>query len=436
MESQKDDLYQDEIEESQREENENENDYSIWKNNAPYLYDVLITWGLDWPSLCVNWLQKIEYRKDLSYYKQKMILGTHTSDQEADYLMIAKVNLPISKKNIASHPPDEDNQLSKEDFNYIINNVNKMTNEQMIDEYSKIENKIQIETKIRHDGEVNKARASPHNYNIIATQSNNGDVNIFDIFKFPPNPIDDKIQKPTKKLKYHTKIGYALSWSSFNNNHLVSGSYDHSVCLWDIESKTADPFYVPIKVYKEHKSEVEDVCFSKKMEYIFATCGDEKCINIFDYRKESPIFSILGHEAEINSIDFNPQNEYLYITGSGDKSVSLWDLRKPDLKLHSFNHHKGAIFNVKWNTKRSNIFASSGEDNEILIWDLTQIGANIGRDDNEEAPSEMIFAHKGHLDKINDIDWNPYEDMMCASVDDMNNLQIWEMNIKSIINKD
>ena len=48
----------------------------------------------------------------------------------------------------------------------------------------------------------------------------------------------------------------------------------------------------------------------------------------------------------------------------------------------------------------------------------------------------MIFEHGGHLDKINDFDWNQNEDMMCASVDDMNNLQIWEMNVKSIINKD
>ena len=40
------------------------------------------------------------------------------------------------------------------------------------------------------------------------------------------------------------------------------------------------------------------------------------------------------------------------------------------------------------------------------------------------------------MDKVDDFDWNQNEDMMLASVDDSNNLQIWEMNIKSIINKD
>ena len=134
-----------------------------------------------------------------------------------------------------------------------------------------------------------------------------------------------------------------------------------------------------------------------------------------DYREKEPVISIMGHEAEINSIDFNPENEFLYITGSSDKTAALWDLRKPDLKLHSFIHHKNSILNVKWNNRRSNIFASSGEDNKILIWDLTQIGANIARDDNEEAPSEMIFEHGGHLDKINDFDWNQNEDMMFST---------------------
>ena len=433
MESKKENLLNDLLNQSQEEENgnENESEFKIWKKNAPYLYDVIITWGLDWPSLCVNWLQNTHGVKD-SYYYQKMILGTHTSGKESDYLMIAKTRLPFSKKIFESFIKKGEVKLTKED----INKINEMTNEQMIDEYAKIENKIEIETKILHDGEVNKAKASPSENNIIATQSNSGDINIYNYHKYDIEPEDDKIQKPTKKLKYHTKLGYALSWSLFDTNYLLSGSYDGSVCLWDIESKNEEPFYVPIKTYKEHNSEVEDVCFSKKKQFVFGTCGDDKCIKIMDCREKSPVISVLGHDAEINSIDFNPQNEFLYITGSGDKSVALWDLRNPKLKLHSFIHHKGPILNVKWNNKRSNIFASSGEDNKILIWDLTQIGANIARDDNEEAPSEMIFEHGGHLDKINDIDWNPNEDMMCASVDDMNNLQIWEMNINSIINKD
>ena len=66
MEAKKDDLLIDEMDQSQEEETDV--DHKIWKKNAPYLYDVLITWGLDWPSLCVNWLPKIDYLKERPFY--------------------------------------------------------------------------------------------------------------------------------------------------------------------------------------------------------------------------------------------------------------------------------------------------------------------------------------------------------------------------------
>ena len=47
----------------------------------------------------------------------------------------------------------------------------------------------------------------------------------------------------------------------------------------------------------------------------------------------------------------------------------------------------------------------------------------------------MIFEHGGHAERINDFSQNPNEDILLASVDDANNLQMWEMNINTILNK-
>ena len=427
---QKNDIIEEENEQSQGMESasnnsQNEDSQKIWKKNAPYLYDVLITWGLDWPSLCVDWLPKVDYVPKRNFYLQHLILGTNTSGAEPNFLLICKTRLPISKIVLEEHSTES--ALQKDDIEYL----NKMTNEQMIEEYSKTEKKFEIVTKIPHEGEVNKVKASPKESNIMATQTNKGEIHIFDYFKCPPRPEDENISKPTKRLISHTKIGYGLSWSLFKSEYLLSSSYDGSVCLWDLNSNNN----TPLIRYKEHLTECEDVCFSKTQDNIFGTCGDDKTIKIMDYRVGKPVLSIQGHEAEVNSIDFNPKNEFIYITGSSDKTIALWDLRKPELKLHSFYHHKEGVFNVKWNNRRPNIFASSGEDNKLLVWDLMQIGANIGRDDSEDAPSEMIFEHGGHTNKINDFDWNNNEDMLIASVDDDNCLQMWEMNIRSILNK-
>lgn len=51
--------------------------------------------------------------------------------------------------------------------------------------------RIQIETRINHDGEVNRARYMPQNYNIIATKTVNGEVHIFDYTKCPTQPTDN-----------------------------------------------------------------------------------------------------------------------------------------------------------------------------------------------------------------------------------------------------
>ncbi len=52
--------------------------------------------------------------------------------------MIGKARLPISKIVLESNPPGSN--LIKEDLEYF----NKMTNEQMIEDYSKFENKFEI----------------------------------------------------------------------------------------------------------------------------------------------------------------------------------------------------------------------------------------------------------------------------------------------------
>lgn len=67
-------------------------EYKIWRKNAPFLYDLVMTHALEWPSLTVQWLPDIHKPADKDISVQKMILGTHTSSAEPNYLMIAEVN--------------------------------------------------------------------------------------------------------------------------------------------------------------------------------------------------------------------------------------------------------------------------------------------------------------------------------------------------------
>jgi histone-binding protein RBBP4 len=57
------------------------------------LYDLVVTHALEWPSLTVQWLPDRVEPSGKDYSVQKLILGTHTSENEQNYLMIAEVQV-------------------------------------------------------------------------------------------------------------------------------------------------------------------------------------------------------------------------------------------------------------------------------------------------------------------------------------------------------
>ena len=75
-------------------------EYKIWKKNTPFLYDIVMTHSLEWPTLTVEWMKLKDNNKskDPTISTQKLVLGTHTSKDAQNYLMIADVLLPCDKR--------------------------------------------------------------------------------------------------------------------------------------------------------------------------------------------------------------------------------------------------------------------------------------------------------------------------------------------------
>ena len=77
--------------------------YKVWKKNTPFLYDLILTHALEWPSLTVEWLPDRVEPPGKDYSVQKLILGTHTSENEQNHLMIAEVQVrpevPLERPN-------------------------------------------------------------------------------------------------------------------------------------------------------------------------------------------------------------------------------------------------------------------------------------------------------------------------------------------------
>lgn len=71
-------------------------EYKTWKTHTPFLYELVVTHALEWPSLTCQWLPDRIPSDRPGAAQHDVLLGTQTSGQDTDYLQVAQVQLPIA----------------------------------------------------------------------------------------------------------------------------------------------------------------------------------------------------------------------------------------------------------------------------------------------------------------------------------------------------
>ncbi|CAF2130651.1 BnaA03g58630D, partial [Brassica napus] len=99
--------------------------------------------------------------------------------------------------------------------------------------------KVQSIQQINHEGEVNRARYIPQNPFVIATKTVNAEV-------------------------------------KFKAGHLLSGSDDAQICLWDINATPKNKVIDAQQIFKGHEGVVEDVAWHMSHEHLFGSVGDDQ----------------------------------------------------------------------------------------------------------------------------------------------------------------
>ncbi|KAI3621980.1 retinoblastoma binding protein 4 [Moniliophthora roreri] len=374
------------------EENKLINEYR--KKNAPYLYDLVITHALDWPSLTCQWFPDKESPANKSYTIHRLLLGTHTSGQAQDYLQIATVSIP-KRDNSASAQ-----KLSRNDYD---------------DERGELGGhtippapRIQVTQKINHAGEVNRARYMPQNPDLIATKAVSGEVLVFDRTKHPSEPERDGIWTCLEPDEGRTCVGRV-------------GGYDTKTSI------------EPTSVFKGHTAVVGDVDWHATKENVFASVGDDKMLMIWDTRTPGePQTKVQAHDREILAVACSPASEHLIVTGSGDHTAVLHDIRSPYKKLHVFEGHQDEVLHLAWSPHNPTIFASASSDRRVNVWDLSLIGQEQTPDDQEDGPPELLFVHGGHTSRPTDFCWAPGEgeNWTAASTSEDNVVMIWQPTMR------
>jgi histone-binding protein RBBP4 len=128
---------------------------------------------------------------------QSLLIGTHTSDEEPNYVQVASVQLPSESEE---QPSGKSSKGRKKKGTGLILNRVRCTGTAAA--------RVKITQKIPHEGEVNRARYQPSNPNMIATKTRSGDVLVFDRKRHASFPVDrDEKCSPLLRLTGHDKEG-------------------------------------------------------------------------------------------------------------------------------------------------------------------------------------------------------------------------------------
>lgn len=359
-------------------------EYKLWKKNAPYLYDMMITHSLSWPSLSVQFFPDGIRNDKKQTTTQRLLISTHTSKKDDEYLKILSLTIPDT--------------IFSDEESYDV--------------------KINEDQKIRVEDDINRARLCPKAVNVIAAHSDSANIHIFDYTK---QLKDQKEFKPQIVLKGHSKGGYGLSWNYNKKNILGTSGEDSLVCIFDIEKENCNKL-------EGHYSVAGDCCFSFFNSNQILSCGDDKNVLIWDTRTNQYQKMEKAHNAEIYSLDCSPLEENIFATGSKDNSVKIWDLRKPDKEVYQLLFHKAEVLQVQFSPHFPNILASSGSDRRVCVWDLNRIGQSQTEEEKSDGPPELLFLHGGHTNTVSDFAFNPLEPWEIASVAEDNVIQLWQIS--------
>jgi ribosome assembly protein RRB1 len=372
----------------------------------------------EWPSLTFDFLRD-DLGESRTRFPHSLIaaVGTQADRPEKNQLTIMKLS------DLARIKVETEDDILGDEYN-----PDKKDDDDD-DESSDSEDEIDLDPtmehySIKHYGGVNRIRAMPQQSSIIATWSDAGRVNLYNVesilqrFSLGGGKSAPMLDIPTKPFFSYTKHameGYALDWSPVTQGSLVTGDCGGNIHLW---TPRPEGSYSVAPSYEANTSDrsieaspsVEDLQWSPTEATVFGSAECGGYVRIFDSR--APKKAMLSHKihangADVNVLSWNKLVGNLLATGGDDGVLSVWDLRHfagADLKpLARFTPHKTPITSVEWHPTDESMLAVT-DDHGAYIYDLS-----VEEDDTAgqmDVPPQLLFVHCGS-EQFKEVHWHP-----------------------------
>jgi WD40 repeat protein len=143
-----------------------------------------------------------------------------------------------------------------------------------------------------------------------------------------------------------------------NGQHIVSGSEDQTICVWN--ATTGAIVAGPLT---GHTDSVWSVAFSPNGQHIVSGSQDQT-IRVWDATTgEAVVGPFTGHANSVYSVAFSPDGQHI-VSGSQDQTIRVWNISTRGIEPGPFTRHANftdhSIINDEgW---------ICGSDGELLMW--------------------------------------------------------------------
>lgn len=141
----------------------------------------------------------------------------------------------------------------------------------------------------------------------------------------------------------------------FDEQYLISGTFDSTVNVWDIETG---------KLERKLTGHLKCVTALKFDSVKLITGSADKTVRVWNYQNGDCVCTFRGHEGDVLCLDFDQK---LIASGSKDTNIKVWNFETKT--CFTLRGHTDAVHSVKIHSA-SNTLYSSSEDATVRMWCL------------------------------------------------------------------
>jgi len=213
--------------------------------------------------------------------------------------------------------------------------------------------------------------------------------------------VENLCPRERQVLQGHKEAVTSVSFSP-DGRWLASGSFDHSVRIWDL-CKGSQTLCL-----EGHNGCVASVKFSPDGRRL-ATGSLDSTVKVWDLSTGKEMLSLEGHKKGVTSVSFSPDGRRL-ASGHVEKTVKVWDLFAGKEAL-SLEGHTGAVTSVSFNPDGTSL-ASGSLDMNVKVWDLSS--------------GKEVLSLEGHKDGVNSVSFSP-DGRRLASGSSDHTVKVWNL---------